>query len=119
VRAAAPAVDIRTAATWEFFPLDEQAFPAVALARRVGSAGTTYPAVYNAANEVCVESFLDGRIGFLDIVDVLRRVVDDHEPPPGRCSLGDVLAADTWARTRARTMVGVDSAQAGAQGRLG
>ncbi len=101
VAGAASAVDITTAATWEFFPLDERAFPSVTLARRVGAAGTTYPAVYNAANEVCVQAFLDRRIGFPDIVDVVGEVVDDHVPALVAVTLDGVLAADAWARTRA------------------
>src|SRR5690606_4401421 len=54
----APAVDWTTAQTWAFHPLDDEAFPAVSLAREAGSRGGTAPAVYNAANEVCVEAFL-------------------------------------------------------------
>ena len=105
VKGAASGVDITTAATWEFFPLDEEAFPAVTLARRVGSAGTTYPAVYNAANEVCVEAFLDRRIAFVDIVDVVGAVVDGHVAAAGTVTLDGVLAADAWARTRAHELL--------------
>ena len=107
--------DWTKAATWEFFPLDDEAFPAVALARRVGSAGGTMPAVYNAANEVCVDAFHDGRIRFTEIVDTIARVVDDHEHGPaaqvGRAGPGiaapaldveSVLRVDQWARARAR-----------------
>ena len=49
----APPVDWTQATTWEFFPLDDDAFPAVRLAREAGERGGTAPAVYNAANEVC------------------------------------------------------------------
>ena len=56
-------VDWTRPETWEFFPLDDEAFPAVALARRAGEAGGTAPAVYNAANEVCVEAFRDRPAG--------------------------------------------------------
>ena len=68
--------------TWDFAPLDDEAFPAVRLARSVGQAGGTYPAVYNAANEVCVDAFHARSIGFLDIVDTVARVVDAY-PGPG------------------------------------
>jgi 1-deoxy-D-xylulose-5-phosphate reductoisomerase len=105
VPGAVPGLDLTTASTWEFTPLDGAAFPAVALARRVGSAGRTYPAVYNAANEECVSAFLTGRIGFLDIVDTVARVVDDHVPPVGVLGLADVLAADSWARARAQEVL--------------
>jgi 1-deoxy-D-xylulose-5-phosphate reductoisomerase len=105
VPGAAPSCDWTTAATWEFFPLDDAAFPAVALARHVGAAGGTYPAVYNAANEVCVEGFLAGGVPFTEIVDTVARVVDDHVPPVGRPGLEDVLSADGWARERARQLL--------------
>ena len=52
---AGPSVDWTKAATWEFFPLDEEAFPAVALARKVGAAGSCFPAVFNALFVGCVE----------------------------------------------------------------
>ena len=57
----------------EFFPLDDEAFPAVRLAREAGSLGGTAPAVYNAANEVCVAAFLAGEMRFTDIVSTIER----------------------------------------------
>jgi 1-deoxy-D-xylulose-5-phosphate reductoisomerase len=104
---AAPSCDWTTAATWEFFPLDDVAFPAVTLARRVGAAGGTYPAVYNAANEACVEGFLKGGVPFPDIVETVARVVEDHVPPAGPLTVEEVLAADDWARERARQLLPV------------
>ncbi len=100
--------DWTSASTWEFSPLDGDAFPAVPLAYRVGEAGGTYPAVYNAANEECVEAFHDGAIGFLDIVDTVARVVDDWSSAPenpaannsGPLDVESVLAAEHWARRR-------------------
>ena len=102
VPGAAAAVDFGAASTWQFLPLDEAAFPAVALARRCGTLGGTYPAVYNAANEVCVAAFRAGEIGFLDILRVVEAVVSEHVPPEGGLEVDDVLAADAWARERAR-----------------
>ncbi|MDO5627369.1 MAG: 1-deoxy-D-xylulose-5-phosphate reductoisomerase [Mobilicoccus sp.] len=111
---AAPGCDWTSAATWEFFPLDDEAFPAVALARRVGIEGGTYPAIYNAANEVCVEAFHERRISFLDIVDTLASVVDawadTAEVTANKTTVTDVetvLAADQWARRRAASMLGL------------
>ncbi|GAB3622051.1 1-deoxy-D-xylulose-5-phosphate reductoisomerase [Mariniluteicoccus endophyticus] len=116
VRNAAYPCDWTKAATWTFEPLDDETFPAVALARRVGKLGGTAPAVYNAANEACVDAFCAGTIGFLDIVDTIARVVDEHEANasgattgdvgsvlvgPDAVTMDDVLAADRWARTRA------------------
>ncbi len=110
---AAPGLDWSRARTWEFFPLDDEAFPAVRLAREVGAAGGTAPAVYNGANEECVAAFLAGRLPFPAIVDTVSRVVAEHtsEPgpaggdrPAGGLTLDDVLAADRWARARAREL---------------
>lgn len=106
---AAPACDWSQYATWTFEPLDGTAFPAVALAREVGRAGGTLPAVYNAANEECVAAFLAGALAFTGIVDTVARVVAEHEPDmSGRLgnslSLADVLSAESWARSRAREL---------------
>ena len=96
--------DWTTASSWTFEPLNETVFPAVALARQVGSAGLTYPAVYNAANEQAVEAFHRGQIGFNSIVDLVSRVVDSHEPE-AQLSLESVLAAEKWARDRADAVI--------------
>jgi 1-deoxy-D-xylulose-5-phosphate reductoisomerase len=97
-------IDWTQAASWEFGPLDDEAFPAVRLARQVGEAGGTFPAVYNAANEVCVDAFHDGALGFLDIVDTVERVVGEHDGGDAS-SVDGVLAADVWARSRAAALV--------------
>jgi len=103
VPGAAAGCDWTTASTWEFLPLDDDAFPAVRLAREVGTAGATYPAVYNAANEECVAAFHAGRLSFLGIVDTVARVVGEHAPPSGPLSLEAVLKAESWARDRVET----------------
>ena len=102
------------ASTWEFHPLDHDAFPAVRLAEHVGREGGTFPAVYNAANEECVDAFHTGRIGFLDIVEVVARVVEEHAGAAGNGIRGpgveldvdQVLAADAWARRAAAARIG-------------
>jgi 1-deoxy-D-xylulose-5-phosphate reductoisomerase len=102
---AAPGLDWTTAATWTFEPLDEQAFPAVALAREAARLGGTAPAVYNGANEACVSDFLAGRISFPRIVDTVARVVSEHDTSrAGVTTVDDVLAVDAWARARAREL---------------
>jgi 1-deoxy-D-xylulose-5-phosphate reductoisomerase len=99
---AAPALDWSTAATWTFEPLDDTAFPAVALAREAAAAGGTMPAVYNAANEACVELFLAGRISFTRIVDTVARIVSEHDAACAPVTtVAEVLAVDGWARQRA------------------
>ena len=106
---AAPGIDWTRSHTWEFFPLDNEAFPSVGLARQVGEAGGTAPAVYNGANEECVAAFLAGTLTFPAIVDTVARVVSEHmsgsdASTPTALTLDDVLAADAWARTRAREL---------------
>ncbi|ROS28105.1 1-deoxy-D-xylulose 5-phosphate reductoisomerase [Cellulomonas sp. PhB150] len=102
----APPCDWTTAATWTFEPLDEEVFGAVRLARAAVAASATHPAVYNAANEECVAAFLDGRIGFLDIVGTVERVLDEHAGTAAAdLSLEAVLAAETWARARAHEVL--------------
>jgi len=100
---AAPPVDWSAAQTWEFFPLDDEAFPAVRLAREAGARGGTAPAVYNAANEVCVDAFLAGELRFTDIVPTIEQVLRRHDVGlDGReLTVEDVLAADAWARAEA------------------
>lgn len=106
---AAPALDWTKPATWDFFPLDSEAFPAVALAKRVGAAGGTYPAVFNGANEACVSAFLAGKLPFTGIVETIAAVVAEHEANtrptgPPRLTLDSVMAADAWARERAEQL---------------
>ncbi|MET0449579.1 MAG: 1-deoxy-D-xylulose-5-phosphate reductoisomerase [Aeromicrobium sp.] len=106
---AAPGCDWSQAATWEFFPLDDEAFPAVRLARTAGEFGRTGPAVFNAANEVCVDAFVAGHLDFLGIVDTVGAVLQEHVSDPDAArqemSLDGVLGADSWARTRAAELV--------------
>lgn len=101
-----PACDWSAPSSWTFEPLDEEAFPAVRLARAALAASGTHPAVYNAANEVAVAAFLAGSIGFLDIVATVTRVLDEHTGTPvDAVDLPAVLAAERWARARARQLL--------------
>ena len=108
--AAAP-MDWTTAQNWTFEPLDDAVFPAVALARRVGTAGGCAPAVYNAANEALVTAFHAGAVGFLQIVDTVADVVGEwlskHQADVGNPgTVEDVEQADAWARARATELAG-------------
>ncbi len=120
VAGASPSCDWTTAATWEFIPVDEEAFPAVAVARRAGAAGGTAPAVFNAADEACVAAFLEGRLPYLGIVEVVSSVLDEHlgrasrpasedhgnhDASGGVLTVEDVLGADAWARQRAEELI--------------
>ncbi len=95
-------VDWTKAHEWQFLPLDTETFPAVNLAKQVAEAGSSYPVVFNAANEEAVDAFHEGKIGFLDIVDAVAKIVDEHEPDAGDVTLESLEAAEVWARQRAR-----------------
>lgn len=97
-------LDWSSATSWTFEPLDSQAFPSVALAKAVGRAGGTFPAVYNAANEQAVDAFHEGRLSFLGIVDTIARVVDAHDAPDV-LTVESLAAAESWARTTADRMI--------------
>lgn len=103
---AQPSLDFSAASTWEFFPVDNEAFPAVELAREVATVGGTHPAVYNAANEQAAASFLKGGIRFPQIVDVVEKVVGEASQFAGvPSSFDDVLAVEREARARADALV--------------
>ena len=104
VSAVGKPIDWTTAQSWTFEPLDEDAFPALRLAKLVGRAGGTYPAVFNAANEQAVAAFHAGRIGFLEIVDTVQHVVESHELD-GALSLESLAAAEAWARDAADQLI--------------
>ncbi|HZU92883.1 MAG TPA: 1-deoxy-D-xylulose-5-phosphate reductoisomerase [Microbacterium sp.] len=97
-------LDWTRATSWTFEPLDDATFPAVALAKAVGRAGATFPAVYNAANEQAVDAFHDGRLSFLGITDTIARVVDAHEPPPA-LTVESLAEAELWARRKADAII--------------
>jgi 1-deoxy-D-xylulose-5-phosphate reductoisomerase len=99
-------IDWTRAADWRFEPLDDVVFPAVTLARTAGERGGTAPAVYNAANEVAVDAFHDGRLSFPDIVSTVAHVLDRHDvPSKEHLTVDDVLAADSWARAEAAALI--------------
>lgn len=108
--AVSPACDWTKAAEWAFLPLDPQRFPAVALAKSAGAAGGTAPAVFNAANEVCVAQFLAGNIGFTTIVRSVSEVLAAHTAgtsfvPGTAMTLADVATAEAWARAEAERIL--------------
>ena len=111
VPGAAPACDFTAASRWEFEPLDDEVFPAVALAREAGRGGGCLTAVYNAANEEAAEAFLNGRIRFPAIVRTVAgvlRAADQWAAEPA--TVDDVLDAQDWARDRARRAVELEPA---------
>jgi 1-deoxy-D-xylulose-5-phosphate reductoisomerase len=105
---ASPALDWTAAHSWQLEPLDEDAFPAVALAKAAGEAGRCRPAIYNAANEECVAAFVAGRLPYLGIVDTVARVLADAPDLDEPCTVEEVHAAEAWARARARALIQAD-----------
>lgn len=97
-------VDWTKSHTWIFEPLDESVFGAVRLAREVGTAGLTYPAVFNASNEQAVDAFHEGRLSFTGIVDLIEEVVQLHSAQ-NELSLESVLDAERWARETADSLI--------------
>ena len=104
---ATPAIDWTLAASWTFAPIDNAKFPAVDLARRCGALGGGLPAIFNAANEVAVAAFLEGRIGYTSIIDTVETVVQQLSPSaisPLR-DLADVSAIEDDARRVANDVI--------------
>jgi len=87
-----------------FSPVDRERFPALGLAYRALQEGGTMPAVLNAANEVAVEAFLQGRLGFLQISRLICKTMDRHRPSAQR-SLESILHAHAWAKQEAQQLI--------------
>jgi 1-deoxy-D-xylulose-5-phosphate reductoisomerase len=100
-------LDLTEVGRLHFRPVDAQRFPCLTLARAALEAGGAMPNVLNAANEVAVEAFLDGRLGFTRIAEVIERTLEaaGREPLAGDDTLEAVLATDDWARQQARARV--------------
>jgi 1-deoxy-D-xylulose-5-phosphate reductoisomerase len=107
------AIDWTTLSMLEFEEPDRVLFPCLDLAYRAGRTGDLAPAWLNAANEVAVAAFLDGRIAWTAIAEVVAGTLDRYDPPvatgtagqAGRRSVGDVLEADAAARRVADLVV--------------
>ncbi len=97
-------LDLTALGKIEFFPLDETRYPAVPLAYAALETGGTAPAVLNAANEIAVQAFLDRRIRYQAIVELVARVLGKHSVGPV-ASVADALAADAWARREAADLL--------------
>jgi 1-deoxy-D-xylulose-5-phosphate reductoisomerase len=94
----------------DFEAPDEERFPALRLARRAMEAGGLQGAVLNAAKEVALEAFIDGRIGFLEMAAITEEVMDRMADLPAASSMDDVYAADAEARQRSSTLVSKSAA---------
>ena len=93
-------IDWKSSHTWNFAPIDEKRFPAVALARRCGEIGGGLPAIFNASNEVGVQAFINGEISFTAIIDLVSATVDKLTSTGAQKlrDLGDVSAIEEDAR---------------------
>jgi 1-deoxy-D-xylulose-5-phosphate reductoisomerase len=105
----APRLNLAEVAKLEFFPPDEERFPALRIAREALAAGAGAPTVLNAANEVAVAAFLARKIGFLDIVDIVDSVLTQLGAPPV-LDLAAVLALDNAARDAATRLTAAKAA---------
>jgi 1-deoxy-D-xylulose-5-phosphate reductoisomerase len=94
-------LDLTTLSGLSFFAPDHDRFPALKLAYRALEDGESMPAVLNAANEVAVEAFLNGRIGFTEIPVIIEKTMNAHQPHTF-ASIEDVLVTDRWGRDKAR-----------------
>lgn len=101
-----PPLDLTSGLTLEFTPPDLETFPLLALARHAGERGGTYPCVFNAANEVAVAAFLDGRLPFLGIAEVVEESLAAADGAPAR-DLAELIEADAAARRLAERGVPV------------
>jgi 1-deoxy-D-xylulose-5-phosphate reductoisomerase len=99
-------LDLTTLSGLTFFNPDTERFPALKLAYRAANSGESMPAVMNAANEIAVEAFLAGKIGFMAISESIEKVMDLHVPRKLSC-IEEVLEADRWGRTTAKDILKV------------
>jgi 1-deoxy-D-xylulose-5-phosphate reductoisomerase len=99
-----PGLDFYKLNELQFYAPDFNRFPCLRLAYRAACTLGTMPAVLNAANEVCVDEFLNKRIDFLFIPKIIERVIDRHRNTL-KPNLGDILKADCWAREEAYKVI--------------
>lgn len=101
-----PTVDFSLTQSWDFMPVDNEAFPALELAKQSINASNTHPCVMNASNEICVELFLNNKIGFLDIIDTVTKVLDSYSPI-SNVNIDSLEQVDSWAREKTKEILGV------------
>jgi 1-deoxy-D-xylulose-5-phosphate reductoisomerase len=101
---AQPAPDFATIGTFTFETPDYDKFPCLRLAFDAIETGGTLPAVLNAANEVAVAAFLEGRLAFVKIPEVIRTVMSRHETTQ-QPDLEAIIESDAWAREKAEAMI--------------
>ena len=110
--AAAARLDLASCGPLEFHAPDLERFPCLGLAYEALESGGTMPVVLNAANEVAVEAFLQQRIGFTTISDVIAATMGAHTAASAPTTLPTVRAVDRWAREYSRALVDTRAAEA-------
>jgi 1-deoxy-D-xylulose-5-phosphate reductoisomerase len=105
-------IDWMKASTWSFAPIDSKRFPAVDLARHCGAAGGALPTIFNAANEIVVDAFMQGKIKFVEIIPTVERIVAHYEKssPITLRDLTDVSAIEEDARKATSALIEKESA---------
>jgi 1-deoxy-D-xylulose-5-phosphate reductoisomerase len=98
-----PRLETSIAHSLDFQPLEEERYPCFNLALGAAQQGGTYPAVLSAADEVAVNAFLEGRIGFTGIYSVVEQVLSEHQPLAGG-AVEELFEADKWATRRAMSI---------------
>jgi 1-deoxy-D-xylulose-5-phosphate reductoisomerase len=99
-----PSLDLSQVRSLEFFEIDDEKFPLVKLARKALEEGDSLPVVLNAANEVAVEAFITGKIGFLDIAKIVTNCVEDHDKREIE-SLEDIFTIDRETKLKTRNLI--------------
>jgi len=105
-----PAIDWSKSSTWNFEAVDEKVFLALSVARKAGQSGGSAPAVMNAANEECVNAFIERKLPFLSIVEIVNTVLDNHLNNKelvsnNELTLEKLLKADEKARSSAKDLI--------------
>jgi 1-deoxy-D-xylulose-5-phosphate reductoisomerase len=103
-------LDFRKQLKLDFFPIDGK-FPCLQLAYEAAKAGGTMPTVMNAANEIAVHLFLKNKIGFLEIPELIKKVMNEHQEvckskTHREPSLATIRESDCWARLEAEKLAG-------------
>lgn len=96
--------DFSKACSWDFEPVNTELFPAIEVAKSALQASSTHPCVMNAANEVCVDKFLSGKISYLDIVDTVIKVLNEYQGVD-EVDLEKLKQIDSWARLKANELI--------------
>ena len=99
-----PRLDFCESCTLHFEPVDKEKFPCISLAYTAAEVGGTLPVVLSSADEIVVNAFLDERIGFMDIPDILQCVMDRHDVIANP-TLEDILQVDKWAKSTTRSII--------------